>query len=168
MLKRYGAWIAFLLLLAIIVGQSVAIATDKENVKIHRAAVFDTIRKGYEAQYAIRGRKLSSETMYQKLSPYFTDNFLQVFTDENSDDTKGTGTYLLTKTAPFSFTSKTKTIYDQEHGLLYVYEHLKDKAIYEVVSLQQMDGTWKLAGYHSNKILLAEIKELEKEQKENG
>ncbi|GAA3322838.1 hypothetical protein GCM10020331_044310 [Ectobacillus funiculus] len=72
--------------------------------------------------------------------------------------------YLLTQ-HHFSFTSETKMIYDQEHGLLYVYEHLKDKAIYEVVSLQQMEGTWKLAGYHSNKILLAEIQALEKEQK---
>lgn len=42
--------------------------------------------------------------MIETLSPYFTDNFLQVFTDENSRSDKQSGEYLLpAKKAPFSF-----------------------------------------------------------------
>ena len=47
--------------------------------------------------------------MIETLSPYFTDNFLQVFTDENSRSDKQSGEYLLpAKEAPFSFNSETK------------------------------------------------------------
>lgn len=59
--------------------------------------------------------------MIETLSPYFTDNFLQVFTDENSRSDKQSGEYLLpAKEAPFSFNSETKMSYDEEHKI-YMY-----------------------------------------------
>ncbi|MFD3447960.1 DUF3993 domain-containing protein [Microbacteriaceae bacterium 4G12] len=166
-MRKYGAWIGFILLLIFIIGQSVAIATGKDEVKINKEEVFQTIQKGYEAQYAIRGKQLSMEKMYERLSPYFTDNFLQVFTDENSNDTKTSGNHLLSKKPPFSFTNQTKLAYDKEHGLLYVYERVDEKGtlIYEIIILQQDKKKWKLAGYHANEKLLTEIQQLEKEQK---
>ena len=47
--------------------------------------------------------------MIETLSPYFTDNFLQVFTDENSRSDKQSGEYLLpAKEAPFLLIQKRK------------------------------------------------------------
>jgi hypothetical protein len=163
-MRKYGAWLGFCLLLAFIIGQSVAVAIGKEE-KISREDVFNTIHKGYEAQYSIRGKQLSIEKMYDVLTPYFTDNFLQVFTDENSDDTKSSGSYLLDKTPPFSFTSATKIRYDKEHELLYVYERVagQGEPMFKVVILQQDKGKWKMASYNEHEMLPTEIKKLEKQ-----
>ncbi|MFX3624063.1 MAG: DUF3993 domain-containing protein [Ectobacillus sp.] len=161
-MKKYGLWIGFALLLAFIISQSVAIAIGKEE-KIDRKAVFETIQRGYEVQYSIRGKKLSEEKMYTVLSPYFTDNFLQVFTDENSDNAKGSGNYLLPQQPPFSFSEKTKLVHDSEHGILYVYERINN--MYEIIVLQKQDEKWKLAGYYIKEALLEEIKKLEAENR---
>lgn len=162
-MRKYGAWLGFCLLLAFIIGQSVASAIGKEE-KINKEEVFETIRKGYEAQYSIRGKHLSVEKMYDILTPYITDNFLQVFTDENSSDTKGGGSYLLDKKPPFSFSASTKIGYDKENGLLYVYERInKETPVHEVVILQKAEGKWKVGGYNSYETLPAEIQKLEKE-----
>ena len=57
--------------------------------------MFTTIQKGYETQFLIRGKHLPMNKMIETLSPYFTENFLQVFTDENSRSDKQSGEYLL-------------------------------------------------------------------------
>ena len=99
--------------------------------------------------------------MIETLSPYFTDNFLQVFTDENSRSDKQSGEYLLpAKEAPFSFNSETKMSYDEEHKNLYVYERTKSGQ-YQIVTLKRDQDKWKLAGYHESQELLTEIKRLQ-------
>ncbi|MEH7458765.1 hypothetical protein CON65_07140 [Bacillus pseudomycoides] len=160
-MKKYGIWFVLFLCVAFLVGYSVTTVLGKEETKVDRKEVFTTIQKGYEVQFSIRGKHLTVSKMYDALSPYFTDNFLQVFTDENSNDDKKSGEYLFpTKEAPFSFSSQTKLAYDEEHGLLYVYERTKNEQ-YQIVTLQKDKGKWKLAGYHESQELLTEMKKLQ-------
>lgn len=163
-MKKYGIWIVLFLFVAFVIGQGVTTVLGKEETKIDQNEIFETIRKGYEAQFSIRGKRLSMDKMIDTLSPYFTDNFLQVFTDENGQDVKRSAQYLLpTKEAPFTFSSKTKIVYNQEHDLLYVYEHNITNDQYQIITLQKDGNKWKLAGYHENKQLLSEIRQSEKE-----
>jgi hypothetical protein len=155
--------IVLVLLCALLLLAYQGISFAKSGTPFNREAVFETIRKGYEAQASIRGKNLSMENMYNKLSPYFVDTFLQVFTDENSGVSKG---YLLAKKAPFSFDGKTKIVHDKQYDLLYVYERVKTK--YEVITMQRDRNVWKMAGYYSNKKLLPEIQKLQKEKKETS
>ncbi|EMA6341348.1 DUF3993 domain-containing protein [Bacillus cytotoxicus] len=156
-MRKYGIWFVLFLCVAFLVGYSVTTVLGKEEMKVNQKEIFTTIQKGYEAQFSIRGKQLSMEKMYEVLSPYFTNNFLQVFTDENSNHDKQSGEYLLpTKEAPFSFSSQTKLAYNEEYRLLYVYERGKNKQ-YQIVTLQKDDGRWKLAGYHESQELLTEI-----------
>lgn len=163
-MKKYGIWFVLFLCVAFLVGYSVTTVLGKEETKVDRKEVFTTIQKGYEVQFSIRGTHLSMSKMIDALSPYFTDNFLQVFTDENSLDVKQSGEYLLpAKEAPFSFTSQTKLAYDEEHGNLYVYERAKNEQ-YQIIILRKEAGKWKLSGYHENKQLLTEMKKLQELQ----
>lgn len=163
-MRKYGIWIVLFLFAAFVIGQSVTTVLGKEETKYDQNEIFETIRKGYEAQFSIRGKRLSMNKMIDTLSPYFTENFLQVFTDENSQDEKRSAQYLLpTSEAPFTFSSKTKIVYNQEHDLLYVYEHNITNDKYQIITLQKDGDKWKLAGYHENKQLLSEIRQFEKE-----
>ncbi|MDG4655760.1 DUF3993 domain-containing protein [Ectobacillus antri] len=155
-MRKYGAWVGFCLLLAFIIGQSVASAIG-ENEQIDKQEIYGTIEAGYAAQYKIRGKQWAPEKMYDILTPYFTNNFLQVFTDENSGDTKASGGYLLKEKAPFSFGSATKVTYDDEHNLVYVYEKIEKKKVYEVVTLVKEQGKWKIGGYNAYETLPKEI-----------
>ncbi|WP_459499698.1 DUF3993 domain-containing protein [Bacillus sp. C1] len=160
-MKKYGIWFVLFVCVAFLVGYSVTTVLGKEEVNVDRKEVFMTIQKGYEAQFSIRGKHLPMNKMIDVLSPYFTDNFLQVFTDENSRNDKQSGEYLLpTKEAPFSFHSATKMSYDEEHRLLYVYERTKNEQ-YQIVTLQQDKGKWKVAGYHESQEVLTEMKKLQ-------
>ncbi|PEY41465.1 hypothetical protein CN354_06525 [Bacillus cereus] len=160
-MRKYGIWFVLFLCVAFLVGYSVTTVLGKEEIKMDRKEVFTTIQKGYEAQFSIRGKHLSMGKMYDALSPYFTNNFLQVFTDENSNGDKRSGEYLLpTKEAPLSFTSQTKLAYDEEHRLLYVYERMKNEQ-YQILTLQKEEGKWKLAGYHESQQLLTEMQKLQ-------
>lgn len=134
----------------------------KEKTEVDREGIFRTIQTGYDVQFSIRNQELSMVQMYDMLSPYFTHNFLQVFTDENSDSGKQHGEYLFpTKETPFSFQAKTKIVHDTKYGLLYVYERGKNEC-YQMITLQKEGANWKIAGYHENKQLLSEIKNLQK------
>ncbi|PHC41857.1 hypothetical protein COF01_04220 [Bacillus pseudomycoides] len=160
-MRKYGIWFVLFLCVVFLVGYSVTTVLGKEEIKVDRKEVFTTIQKGYEVQFSIRGKHLSMGKMYDALSPYFTNNFLQVFTDENSNGDKQSGEHLLpTKEAPFSFTSQTKLAFDEEHGLLYVYEWVKNEQ-YQIITLQKEEGKWKLAGYHESQELLIEMKKLQ-------
>ncbi|KEK25922.1 DUF3993 domain-containing protein [Bacillus gaemokensis] len=159
-MKRYGIWFVLFLCVAFLVGYSVTTVLGKEETRVDRKEVFTTIQKGYEVQFSIRGKHLSMGKMYDALSPYFTENFLQVFTDENSNGDKRSADYLLpTKEAPFSFNSQTKLAYDEEHDILYVYERTKNEQ-YQIVTLQNDKGKWKLGAYHESQQLFTEIKKL--------
>lgn len=159
-MRKYGIWFVLFLCVSFLVGYSVTTVLGQEEVKVNRKEVFTTIQKGYEIQFSIRGKQLSMENMYDALSPYFTDNFLQVFTDENGLDAKRSGDYLLPiREAPFSFTSQTKLAYDEKYGILYVYEKTKNQQ-YQIVTLQKDAGKWKLSGYHESQQLLTEMKKL--------
>ncbi|MDC2864883.1 DUF3993 domain-containing protein [Bacillus sp. BP-3] len=163
-MRKYGIWIVLFLFVAFVIGQSVTTVLGKEETKIDQNEIFETIQKGYEAQFSIRDKRLPVGKMYDILSPYFTDNFLQVFTDENNQDVKRSAQYLLpTKEAPFTFSSKTKIVYNQEYNLLYVYERNMNTDEYQIITLQKNGDKWKMAGYHENKQLLSEIKKYEKE-----
>ncbi|AJI03222.1 TPA: DUF3993 domain-containing protein [Bacillus tropicus] len=160
-MRKYGIWLVLFVCVAFLVGYSVTTVLGKEEVKVDRKEVFTTIQKGYESQFSIRGNHLPMNKMIETLSPYFTENFLQVFTDENSRSDKQSGEYLLpAKEAPFSFHSETKMAYDEEHKILYVYERAKSGQ-YQIVTLQRDQGKWKLAGYHESQELLTEIKRLQ-------
>lgn len=144
------------------IGQSITTVLGKEESEVNREEIFGTIQKGYEAQFSIRNKGLSMDKMYDTLSPYFTDNFLQVFTDENRDSVKQSGEYLFpTKEAPFSFQTVTKVVHDKKYGLLYVYERRENER-YQIITLQKEGEKWKIAGYHESKQLLSEIKNLQK------
>ncbi|PEC21248.1 DUF3993 domain-containing protein [Bacillus cereus] len=160
-MRKYGIWFVLFVCVAFLVGYSVTTVLGKEELKIDRKEVFTTIQKGYETQFSIRGKHMPMNKMIETLSPYFTENFLQVFTDENSRSDKQSGEYLLpAKEAPFSFNSETKMSYDEEHKNLYVYERAKSGQ-YQIVTLQRDQGKWKLAGYHESQELLTEIKRLQ-------
>ncbi|KFN01729.1 DUF3993 domain-containing protein [Bacillus clarus] len=160
-MRKYGIWFVLFACVAFLVGYSVTTVLGKEEANVDRKEVFTTIQKGYEAQFSIRGKRLPMDKMLDSLSPYFTNNFLQVFTDENSRNDKQSGEYLLpTKEAPFSFNSETKMSYDEEHRLLYVYERTKNEQ-YQIITLQKDKGKWKLAGYHESQELLTEMKKLQ-------
>ena len=94
-MKKYGIWFVLFICVAFLVGYSVTTVLGKEEVKVDRKEVFTTIQKGYETQFSIRGKQISMNKMIETLSPYFTNNFLQVFTDENSRNEKQSGEYLL-------------------------------------------------------------------------
>lgn len=161
--KRYGILVVLCLCAIFMVSQSITTVLGKEEDRINRQEIFRLIQKGYEAQFSIRSKGLPMDEMYDTLSPYFTDNFLQVFTDENRDDVKQSGEYLFpTKEAPFSFQSTTKIAYDEKYGLVYVYER-GDNDLYQIVTLQKEGEKWKIAGYHENKQLLSEIKKVQNE-----
>ncbi|WP_438285290.1 DUF3993 domain-containing protein [Bacillus cereus] len=160
--KRYGVSIVLFLCVVCMIEQSMTTVFGKEENEVNREEIFGTIQQGYEAQFSIRNKELSMDKMYDTLSPYFTHNFLQVFTDENSDSGKQHGEYLFpTKETPFSFQAETKVVHDKKYGLLYVYERGKNKC-YQIVTLQKEEGNWKIAGYHESKQLLSEIKNLQK------
>ncbi|MCP8970881.1 DUF3993 domain-containing protein [Ectobacillus ponti] len=157
-MRKYGAWIGICVLLVLIISQSVA-AFGKDQPEIKRESIFAVIQKGYAMQASLHGKKMSVDKMAKQLAPYFTDNFLQVFTDENEGDAKGGGGYLLPQKPPFSFSEQTKLAYHKQHSLLYVYEKGKDG--YEIVTMQQSGGTWKMAAYHVSDELLPEIQKAE-------
>lgn len=160
-MKKYGIWIGFFLILVYMISQSMTVAIGKE---INRDEIFDTIRKGYEAQYSIRDKHYTVEKMYNMLTPYITDNFLQVFTDENPSHTKSSGQHLLTKVPPFTFTASTSISYDKDHQLLYIYERITDPTpLYKIVVMQKEKGKWKMAAYNENETLPIDIQNLEKE-----
>ena len=94
-MRKYGIWLVLFVCVAFLVGYSVTTVLGKEEVKVDRKEVFVTIQKGYESQFSIRGKRLPMNKMIETLSPYFTENFLQVFTDENSRSDKQSGEYLL-------------------------------------------------------------------------
>lgn len=94
-MRKYGIWLVLFVCVAFLVGYSVTTVLGKEELKVDRKDVFTTIQKGYETQFSIRGKHLPMNKMIETLSPYFTDNFLQVFTDENSRSDKQSGEYLL-------------------------------------------------------------------------
>lgn len=96
-MKKYGIWFVLFICVAFLVGYSVTTVLGKEEVKVDRKEVFTTIQKGYETQFSIRGKQIPTNKMIETLSPYFTNNFLQVFTDENSRNEKQSGEYLLPK-----------------------------------------------------------------------
>ncbi|NWK68985.1 DUF3993 domain-containing protein [Bacillus paramycoides] len=133
----------------------------KEQTEINRTDVFSVIKDSYEAQYSIRDKNMSSQKIYDYLSPYFTNNFVQVFLDENNDGAKNSSNHLFTRKPPLTFTKDTKLVYDEIHNILYVYEK-KDKS-YEIIELQKENSYWKQAGYHSSSTLLTEIQNLENE-----
>lgn len=157
-MKKYGIWLGFFLLLVYIISQSMATAIGNDE-KINREEIFQTIRKGYEAQYSIRDQHYSVEKMYDILSPYITDNFLQVFTDENHSRSKTSGAHLLTKVPPFTFTSSTSITFDKEHQLVYIYERNKSQSpVYQIVVMQKEKGIWKMASYTENEMLPSDIR----------
>ncbi|CAM4035154.1 DUF3993 domain-containing protein [Bacillus manliponensis] len=160
--KRYGILVVLFLCVVFMIGQSITTVLGKEEGEVNREEIFATIQKGYEAQFSIRNKGLSMDQMYDKLSSYFTDNFLQVFTDENSTNAKQSGEYLFpTREAPFSFQAETKVVQDKKYGLLYVYEKNKNER-YQIVTLQKEGEKWKIAGYHESKQLFLEIQKLQK------
>lgn len=162
-MKRYGILVVLFLCAIFIISQSITTVLGKGADEINRQEIFGAIQKGYEVQFSIRSKDFPMDKMYDALSPYFTDNFLQVFTDENRDDVKRSGEYLFpTKEAPFSFQETTKIAYDEKYGLVYVYERGKND-LYQIVTLQKEGEKWKIAGYHENKQLLLEIKKLQNE-----
>ncbi|MBO9130356.1 DUF3993 domain-containing protein [Bacillus sp. 165] len=154
-MKKRSVVLVLLCAVLLIAYQGISLAQSEAIFK--KSAVYETIRKGYEEQASIRNKNLSMDTMYSKLSPYFVDTFLQVFTDENSGVNKG---YLFSKKAPFSFDGKTKIAYDKQYDLLYVYERVKGK--YEVITMQKDQGSWEMAGYYKSEKLLPEIQKLQK------
>ena len=108
-MRKYGIWLVLFVCVAFLVGYSVTTVLGKEEVEVDRKEVFTTIQKGYETQFSIRGKHLPMNKMIETLSPYFTDNFLQVFTDENSRSDKQSGEYLLpAKERPFLLIQKRK------------------------------------------------------------
>ncbi len=142
------------MILSLFLSNSVVATNNEENRQV-RDEIIERIMNAFDAQVALSEMPRTKEEMKKIIYPYFTDEFVERYLQENSHEVNGKyivyGTDSPTDTIPFfSYNEATKVIVEESSIIVYeFFPSSNDGPVsysdhYELVYLQNLEGEWKV------------------------
>ncbi|MGM9986691.1 MAG: DUF3993 domain-containing protein [Bacillaceae bacterium] len=107
----------------------------------------------------------SFDSIYKKFGPYFTEQFLQAYVNENAYLVEGVYRWKKVKPLLVPRIDKEKVQFyeNEKHRVIYMYQRIS-KNRYQIITYQLEKNSWKISGVLVNTQLPPEIKKPEKEE----
>ncbi len=146
--------------LFLFVGQVQLQLTNAENVTMTRAEIIQFLQDALETQLSLGEGFRSKEELAVSLSPYFTDNYQQLFIKEHlfleSDGYILYGSDFMPYFIPnYSYDENTKIMTSSNEIVVYEYfppqfegPVIWEQGLYEIITLIKQDDGWKIAEYN--------------------
>lgn len=129
-----------------------------ESDLLNKQAVYQYLQAAFHSQVSLSEKHRSMVEVRDILSPYFTDEYNELFLEENLVSENGKyityGSDFVIYFIPFfSYSEETKVVWDKDH--IYAFEFFPKtdegpvsyNSHYEGVRIDKVDGTWKVAEF---------------------